>query len=276
MNLNLTRPLAVFDLEATGINIASDRIVEIFILKVHPDGSQTEFKSLINPRIPIPPEVVEIHGITNEKVKDAPTFLDIAFDIQKFLEGCDLAGYNSNRYDIPLLKEEFYRIGITWDLSNTKFVDVYKIFAQMEGRDLSSAYKFYCNKELVDAHSAEYDVRATFDVLLSQLDRYKDKLDNNVDALHTFTGDEQFIDSGYRLIMDNGVPRINFGKHKGKSVEEVLSKEPHYYDWIMKSDFLQDTKHKLTELKNQYQAKKKAANNPKNTGNKDPNQPTLF
>jgi len=257
MELTLTRPLAIFDLEATGGNVAYDRIVEIYILKVHPDGKEESFQTRINPRIPIPPEIVEIHGITNEDVKDSPTFLKVAFEIQEFLKGCDLAGYNSNRYDIPLLLEEFYRVGIHFDMKTTKIVDVFKIFQRMEGRDLASAYKFYCDKELVNAHAAEADVRATFEVLKSQIARYDTQLEGNMDFLHEFTAESQFVDSGRRMVRENGVVRFNFGKHKGRSVEEVLGKEPQYYDWIMRSEFLQDTKQKLTEIRAEILDKQK-------------------
>lgn len=257
MELKLTRPLAVFDLEATGGNIASDRIVEIFILKVHPDGKEESFHTRINPRMPIPPHVVEIHGITDEDVKDAPTFLKVAFEIEEFLKDCDLAGYNSNRFDIPMLLEEFYRVGINFDTESRKMVDVFKVFQRMEGRDLASAYKFYCEKELVNAHSAEADVRATFDVLKSQLVHYKGELEGNVEALHEFTYESQFLDTGRRIIIEEGVPKYNFGKHKGKAVEAVFKQEPQYYDWIMRSEFLNDTKQKLTKLRNAFVAKNK-------------------
>lgn len=286
MQLSLERPLAIFDLEATGINIAKDRIVEIFILKVNPDGSEEKFHSRINPRIPIPPEVTEIHGISDADVADKPTFLTIAFEIKDFLENCDLAGYNSNRYDIPLLLEEFYRIGVNLDLNSRKLVDIFTIFVKMEGRDLSSAYKFYCDKELKNAHSAEADVRATYEVLKGQLARYPEALKNEMSFLHEFTHDGKFIDSGRRLIWDKDVAKFNFGKHKDKTVEEVLEKEPQYYDWIMRSDFLQDTKQKLTEIRNSILDKKKAdkEENAQNTGGDDdkpkppkpPSQTSLF
>lgn len=259
MELTLTRPLAVFDLEATGGNVANDRIVEIYVLKVHPDGKEESFHTRINPRIPIPPEITDIHGITNEDVKDAPTFLKVAFEIEAFLEDCDLAGYNSNRFDIPLLLEEFYRVGIHFDMKTRKVVDVFKIFQRMEGRDLASAYKFYCNKELVNAHAAEADVKATFEVLKSQLARYNGELEGNMDFLHEFTAESQFVDSGRRMVRDKGVVYFNFGKHKGRTVEEVLQREPQYYDWIMRSEFLQDTKQKLTEIRNEILDKNKTS-----------------
>ncbi len=283
MKLNLTRPLAIFDLEATGPNIASDKIVEIFVLKVMPDGTEHEYHSLVNPRMPMPANVIAIHGITDEDVKDAPSFLKIAFELKDFLEGCDLGGYNSNRYDVPLLLEEFYRIGINLDLSETKFVDVFKIFVKQEGRDLASAYKFYCDKELKDAHSAKYDVHATYEVLKSQLDRYEGELQNDINFLHDYTYENQFLDSGRRLILEDNVAKFNFGKHKGKTVEEVLRVEPQYYDWIMRSDFLHDTKQKLTLVRNEIlDKKKKPAVKPEDTenntqnNNPSPKQTNLF
>ncbi len=287
MELKLQKPLAIFDLEATGANIATDRIVEIYILKIKPDGTKDEFMTRVNPRMPIPPEVSEIHGITDEDVKDSPSFLNIAFELKDFLEGCDLGGYNSNRFDVPLLLEEFYRIGINWDLSQTKFVDVFKIFTRMEGRDLSSAYKFYCKKELENAHAAKNDVIATYEVLKAQLERYQGDLENDVDFLHEFTYESHFVDTGRRLIRDGELVKFNFGKHKGKTVEQVLQQEPQYYNWIMKSDFLMDTKQKLTELRNAILDRKKKEreaaqeNAPKkNSGggsnSSGPIQPTLF
>jgi len=257
MELKLNRPLAIFDLESTGVNLAKDRIVEIYILKVHPDGKTEEFDTLVNPRIPIPQQVIDIHGITNEDVAEAPSFLKIAFELETFLKDCDLAGYNSNRFDVPLLLEEFYRVGITFDMKERKFVDVFKIFQKMEGRDLASAVKFYCNKEMENAHDAKSDVIATYDVLKAQLDRYKDNIMNDVGFLHDFTYESQFLDSGRRLMMENDVVKINFGKHKGTPVFEIFEKEPHYYDWIMRSDFLSDTKQKLTELREEFLNKDK-------------------
>ena len=257
MELKLKRPLAIFDLESTGANIATDRIIQIYILKVMPDGTTEEYEALVNPKMPISPEAITVHGITDADVADAPAFWRIGHDIEKFLEGCDIGGYNSNRFDIPLLLEEFYRMQVNFDLSNRKMVDVFKIFIKMEGRDLASAVKFYCNKEIENAHDAKGDVIATYDVLKAQLDRYPETLMNDVDFLHDFTYDSQYLDSGRRFIMENGVAKFNFGKHKGKTVEDVLRQEPQYYDWMIRSDFLHDTKQKFTDLRNKFLDAKK-------------------
>lgn len=247
--LDLKCPLAIFDLEATGVNLAKDRVVEISILKIFPDQRQ-EWKTMrINPTIPIPKEVSEIHGIYDDDVKDAPTFKDAASELAKFFEDCDLGGYNSNKFDIPLLKEEFLRAEIEFDTSKRQFVDVFRIFLKMEPRDLTSAYKFYCGKDLENAHSASADVGATYEILLGQLERYGDKLENNMDFLNRFTSDgNKFVDTGRRLVNDNGVVKFNFGKYKGQAVAKVLVQSPQYYDWIMKNDFLLDTKQKLTNI----------------------------
>lgn len=252
MELKLKRPLAIFDLESTGPNIATDRIIQIYILKVNPDGTKEEYESLVNPRMPISPGAIEVHGIKDEDVAEAPAFWRIGHDIEKFLEGCDICGYNSNRFDIPLLLEEFYRMEVNFDLSERKMVDVFRIFVKMEGRDLASAVKFYCNKEIENAHDAKGDVIATYEVLKGQLDRYPEELMNDVDFLHDFSYDAQFLDSGRRFMMDDGVAKFNFGKHKGKTVADVLRQEPQYYDWMMRSDFLNDTKQKFTDLRNAF------------------------
>lgn len=246
--MNLKRPVVVFDIESTGINIATDRIVEICVMKVMPSGETITKTYRVNPTIPIPKEVSEIHGIYDEDVKDKPTFAQIAKELASFFAGCDIAGYNSNRFDIPLLVEELLRVNIDFKADSRKLIDVLRIFQKMERRDLTSAYKFYCNKDLTNAHSAEADVIATYEVLLAQLEKY-DEIENDVDFLHDFSKDGNFVDSGRRLILDEGVVKFNFGKHKDKSVEEVLRKEPQYYDWIMRSDFLLDTKQKLTAIK---------------------------
>lgn len=246
--LKLKRPIAIFDIESTGINVATDRIVEICIMKVLPSGETITKTLRVNPTIPIPKEVSEIHGIYDEDVKDKPTFAQIAKDLALFFKGCDIAGYNSNRFDVPLLVEEFLRVNIDFKADNRRFVDVLRIFQKMERRDLTSAYKFYCEKDLTNAHSAEADVIATYEVLLAQVQRYEG-INNDVEFLHDFTKDGNFVDSGRRLILDKDVVKFNFGKHKGKPVEEVLRKEPQYYDWMMRSDFLLDTKQKLTSIK---------------------------
>lgn len=248
--LQLTRPIAFIDLETTGVNLANDRIVEIAIVKMMPDGSRQTKRKLINPAMPIPAESTEIHGITNEMVKDAPTFKAVANELKQYIEGCDLGGYNSNRFDIPLLMEEFLRSGIDVDLSKRRMIDVQHIFYQMEPRTLTAAVKFYCNKELEGAHGAEADINATIDVLLAQLQRYE-HLGNSVDSILNTIGEEKIVDYARRLAFDDkGVEVFNFGKYKGRSVAEVLKSEPQYYDWMMKGDFPLHTKQKLTEILN--------------------------
>ncbi len=248
--LQLLRPLAFIDLETTGVNLSSDRIVEIAIIKLLPDDSRQVKRKLINPTIPIPKVTSDIHGITDDMVKDAPTFKQAGNEIKQFLENCDLAGYNSNRFDIPMLMEEFLRAGMDVDLSNRRMVDVQHIFYTMEPRTLSAAYKFYCQKELINAHSAEADVNATIDVLLSQVERYNN-LGHSVDTILSAIGEEKIVDYARRFAFDDkGVEVFNFGKFKGRAVSEVLKSEPQYYDWMMKGDFPLHTKQKLTELLN--------------------------
>ncbi|MCO6496738.1 MAG: 3'-5' exonuclease [Chitinophagaceae bacterium] len=257
MSLQLTKPLAFIDLETTGINIANDRIVEIFILKVLPDGTQQKKHKLLNPGMPIPPESSAIHGITDDKVKDAPTFKEVANELKQFLENADLSGFNSNRFDIPLLVEEFLRAGITFDLSNVRMIDVQHIFHTMEKRTLSAAYKFYCGKDLEDAHSAEADTMATFEVLQAQVERYK-QLGNNVDSILDFIGEEKIVDFARRIVYDEkGNEVFNFGKHKGRKVKDVLNTERQYYDWMMKGEFPLHTKQKMTEILNRTLLTKK-------------------
>jgi DNA polymerase III subunit epsilon len=255
MNLQLEKPIAFIDLETTGINLSNDRIVEIAIVKILPDGTKQVKRKLINPTIPIPPAASEIHGITNIMVKDAPTFKQVANEIKQFIENCDIAGYNSNRFDIPMLVEEFLRCDLNIDIENRKLLDVQKVYHLMEQRTLSAAYKFYCNKELTDAHSAEIDATATFEVLESQIAKYK-QIGNTVESIVKFTGDEQIVDFSRRFIMENGVEVFNFGKHKGKPVAKVLKEEPQYYDWMMRGDFALHTKQKLTEILNRTLVKK--------------------
>jgi DNA polymerase-3 subunit epsilon len=249
MNINLTRPLAFLDLETTGVNLASDRIVELAIVKVMPDGSDIRKRRLINPQMPIPAEVSAIHGITNEMVKEAPLFRDIANDIRQFLDNCDLAGYNSNRFDWPMLMEEFLRAGQDFDISGRRMLDVQKIFHVMEPRTLTAALRFYCNEELTDAHSAEADAHATWKVFDAQLTRYP-QLGSSVESVIQFLGDEQIVDFARRFVMEKGVEIFNFGKHKGRPVADVLRTEPQYYDWMMKGDFPMHTKQKLSEIFN--------------------------
>jgi DNA polymerase-3 subunit epsilon len=255
MNLQLSRPLAVLDLETTGVNLSSDRIVELAILKIMPDGSIVRKRRLINPQMKIPVQSSEIHGITDEMVKDAPTFKEISNETRQFLEQCDLAGYNSNRFDWPLLMEEFLRAGLDFDISDRKMIDVQKIFHVLEPRTLSAAYKFYCNKTLDGAHSAEVDALATWEVLDAQLDRYP-QLGKTLDSVINCIGDEKMVDFARRFVLQNGVEVFNFGKHKGRPVSDVLKAEPQYYDWMMKGDFPMHTKQKLTEIFNRTLLKK--------------------
>lgn len=256
IKLNLQRPLAFIDLETTGVNLAEDRIVEISIHKALVDG-RTETKTLrVNPGIPIPKEASMVHGIYDEDVKDKPKFAQIAEEIKQYLDNCDLAGYNSNRFDFPLLIEEFLRAGVDFDSDNRKYVDVQRIFHLMEKRTLGAAYQFYCNKELTNAHSAEADTIATYEVLLGQLEKYNSELQNSVDFLHDFTNDGDFVDFGRRLFKKNGKIYFAFGKNKDREVKEILKKEPQYYDWIMKSDFMLDTKRKLEKIKKELDKEK--------------------
>jgi DNA polymerase-3 subunit epsilon len=245
--LQLTKPLAFIDLETTGVNLGTDRIIEIAIVKVLPDGSKSIKRKIINPEMPIPKSSSDIHGFTDEMVKDAPTFRQVAHELKQVLDACDLAGYNSNRFDIPLLVEEFLRAGVDFDLKGRRLVDVQKIFHLMEQRTLSAAYKFYCNKILESAHSAEADAHATHEILIAQLTHYP-ALGNTVDTVLKTIGEDVIVDLARRFVMENGVEVFNFGKFKGKSVAEVLRLEPQYYDWMMKGDFPQHTKQKLTEI----------------------------
>lgn len=255
MALILERPIAFIDLETTGVNLATDRIVEIAIVKLMPDNTRVVKQKFINPQMPIPAASSEIHGITDDKVKDAPTFKEVANELKQFIDNADLSGYNSNRFDIPLLAEEFLRAGLDFDMTNRRMMDVQHIFHMMEKRTLQAAYKFYCEKELVDAHSAEADILATIEVLEAQLIRYEN-LGNTVDSVLQFTGEEKLVDFARRFMMDKDVEVFNFGKHKGRSVAEVLKAEPSYYDWMMRGDFPLHTKQKLTEILNRTLLKK--------------------
>ena len=255
MQIQLSKPLAFVDLETTGISISADRIVEIAIVRISPDGSRQVKRKLINPGMPIPPASTEVHGITNEMVKDAPTFKQAANEIKQFLEGCDIGGYNSNRFDIPMLAEEFLRAGLDFSLNERKLVDVQKIFHLMEQRTLSAAYKFYCEKNLDGAHSAEVDATATWEILEAQLQRYP-QLGTTIDSILKVTGEDQLVDFARRFVFENGTEVFNFGKHKGKPVADVLRAEPQYYDWMMKGDFPMHTKQKLTEILNRTLLKK--------------------
>ena len=249
MKLNLKNPLVFFDLETTGINVASDRIVEISYLKIFPNGDEESKTMKINPTIPIPEKSTSIHGITDEDVKDAPTFQEIAKTLAKTFEGCDFAGYNSNKFDIPLLAEEFLRAEVDFDMKKRKLVDVQIIFHKKEQRTLSAAYKFYCDKILEDAHSAEADTKATYEILKAQLDRYDD-LSNDIDKLSEFSSHNKNVDFVGRIVYDeDGVETFNFGKYKGRPVDDVLKKDPAYFSWMINGDFPLYTKKVLTSLK---------------------------
>ena len=249
MELKLKRPIVFFDLETTGINVSSDRIVEMSLLKISPNGKEQWMTTRINPEMPIPPKTTEIHGISDEDVAGAPTFREVAKNLALFLEGCDLAGYNSIKFDIPLLAEEFLRTDTDFNFRKRKYVDVQIIFHKKEQRTLTAAYQFYCNKQLKDAHSSKADTSATFEVLKAQLDRYED-LDNDIEKLADFSSYNDYVDFAGRIILDeNGVEIFNFGKHKGKPVEKVLKEEPSYYSWMMNGDFPLYTKRVLTEIK---------------------------
>ncbi len=250
MKLNLKNPLVFFDLETTGINISKDRIVEVSFLKVYPNGKEEIKTYRINPEMHIPEESTAIHGITDEDVKDCPTFKQVAKTLADYLEGCDMAGFNSSRFDVPMLAEEFLRAGVDFDMNKRKFVDVQIIFHRKEQRTLEAAYRFYCDKELDNAHSAEADAVATYEVLKSQLERYPD-LVNDINALSKeFSSFNNNVDFAGRIVLnEKGVEVFNFGKHKGKAVAEVFEKEPSYYAWMMKGDFPLNTKQVITKIR---------------------------
>jgi DNA polymerase-3 subunit epsilon len=262
MELHLTRPLAFLDLETTGIKVATDRIVEICLLKVSPDGSTKIKTHRVNPCMEIPWEAQAIHGISNEDVKDCSTFADLAHELARFLDGCDLAGYNSNHFDIPLLVEEFLRVEVDFDLKGRRFIDVQNIFHKMEPRNLGAAYKFYCDKKLVNAHSAEADTVATMEILKAQLDRYQDSfiedrkgnmirpVVNDIRSLSEFSYQSRNVDLVGHIVFNAKDQEVfNFGKHKGKPVTQVFRDEPSYYDWIMKSEFPLSTKRVVTAIR---------------------------
>ena len=255
MSLQLIRPIAFIDLETTGVNLGSDRIVEIAIVKILIDGSRSVKRKLINPLIPIPKGASDIHGITDEMVKDAPTFKAASQELKQMLDGCDIAGYNSNRFDIPLLMEEFLRSDVEFEMKGRRLVDVQNIFHKMEQRTLSAAYKFYCNKTLEGAHGAEVDASATHEILEAQVIRYPN-LGNSVDTIIKAIGEEVIVDFARRFVMENGIEVFNFGKHKGRPVAEILKSEPQYYDWMLKGDFPQHTKLKLREIYTRTMLKK--------------------
>ena len=250
MKLNLKNPLVFFDLETTGTNINSDRIVEICYLKVYPNGNEEAKTLRINPEMHIPEASSAVHGIYDEDVVDCPTFKDVAKTIASDIEGCDLAGFNSNRFDIPVLAEEFLRAGVDIDLMKRKFVDVQVIYHKLEQRTLSAAYKFYCDKNLEDAHTAEADTRATYEVLKAQLDRYADVLENDINFLSNYSCYSRNVDFAGRIVYnDQDVEVFNFGKYKGVPVKEVLQKDPGYDSWIMQGDFTLNTKNVLTKIR---------------------------
>jgi len=261
MKLNLKIPLCFFDLETTGTNISQDRIVEIAVVKLMPNGDVLEKHNLVNPTIPIPPDSTAIHGITDEDVKEMPTFKELGREYAKFMEGADLSGFNILKFDIPVLVEEFLRAGVEFDYSRKRIIDSQRIYHMMEKRNLSAAYQFYCDKVLTDSHSAAADTRASMEVLLAQIARYENQqvtdglgtpigtVRNDMDQLSQLTSSDM-VDLAGRMVKDaNGDVIINFGKHRGKKVLSVLKDEPSYYDWIMNGDFALDTKRKLTEIK---------------------------
>ncbi len=249
MTLNLKRPIIFFDLETTGVDTTNDRIVEISMIKVMPDGTEIPKTRRINPEMPIPPEATAIHGITDEDVRDEPTFAQIAKSLAQFIQGCDFGGFNSNRFDLPMLVEEFLRVGVNVDLKRCRFIDVQNIFHKMEQRTLVAAYKFYCDKDLEDAHSAEADTRATYEVLKAQIGRYGE-LENDIDFLADFSSRGETADFAGRILYnEKGEEIFGFGKHKGKLVSEIFRTEPSYYDWMMNGDFPRYTKKVITEIR---------------------------
>lgn len=254
--LQLKKPLAFIDLETTGVNLGTDRIVEIAIVKILTDGTKSVKRKLINPEMPIPKSASDIHGITDEMVKDAPTFKQVGQELKQMLDGCDFSGYNSNRFDIPLLMEEFLRAKVDFDMKNRKLLDVQNIFHKMEPRTLSAAYKFYCDKSLEGAHSAEIDATATYEILEAQIEKYPE-LGSTIDSILKQIGEDQIVDFARRFVFDEkGIEVFNFGKFKGRPVADVLKAEPQYYDWMMKGDFPQHTKQKLTEIYTRTMMKK--------------------
>lgn len=249
MELKLSKPICFFDLETTGTDISKDRIVEISVLKVFPNGNRESKTWLVNPTIPIPKGASDVHGITNERVANEPTFRELAKTIHNMIKDSDLAGYNSDRFDIPLLAEEMLRADVDFDLGNRVTVDVQTIFHKMEQRTLSAAYKFYCGKTLDNAHSAQADTNATYEILKSQLDRY-DELENDMKKLSEFTSRKQAVDfAGFIVLNDKNEEIFTFGKHKGRKVEEILEEEPGYFGWILNADFPLYTKKVLTAIK---------------------------
>ena len=249
MELSLTRPICFFDLETTGVNVSKDKIVEISILKVFPNGNKESKTWLVNPEMPIPPQTTAVHGITDDKVANEPTFKQLSKSIYEMIKGSDLAGFNSDRFDIPLLAEEMLRAEIDVDFKKFLTVDVQTIFHKMEKRNLSAAYKFYCGKELENAHSAEADTTVTYEVLKAQIEKYDD-LENDITNLSAFSTRRKSVDfAGFILVDDDGDPSFSFGKHKGRKVNEILDKEPGYFSWLLNADFPLYTKKVLTAIR---------------------------
>ena len=256
MKLNLKRPIIFFDLETTGLDIAKDRIVELCYIRVEPNGNEEARSMRIHPEMHIPEVASSVHGITDDDVKDCPTFADVAPQLAATFEGCDLAGFNSNRFDLPLLAEEFMKAGVNIDLSHVQAIDVQNIYHKLEKRTLAAAYKFYCGRDLENAHSALADTQATYEVLQAQLDHYPNDLQNDVDFLAEFSRMNRNIDFAGRFVYDeSGKELINFGKYKGKAIKDVLSRDPGYYSWIMQGDFTLNTKQVLTKLRLKYAAR---------------------
>ena len=256
MKLNLKRPIIFFDLETTGLDIAKDRIVELCYIRVEPNGNEEARSMRINPEMHIPEVASSVHGITDDDVKDCPTFADVAPQLAATFEGCDLAGFNSNRFDLPLLAEEFMKADVNIDLSHVQAIDVQNIYHKLEKRTLAAAYKFYCGRDLENAHSALADTQATYEVLQAQLDHYPNDLQNDVDFLAEFSRMNRNIDFAGRFVYDeSGKELINFGKYKGKAIKDVLSRDPGYYSWIMQGDFTLNTKQVLTKLRLKYAAR---------------------
>lgn len=256
MKLNLKRSIIFFDLETTGLDIAKDRIVELCYIRVEPNGNEEARSMRINPEMHIPEVASSVHGITDDDVKDCPTFADVAPQLAATFEGCDLAGFNSNRFDLPLLAEEFMKAGVNIDLSHVQAIDVQNIYHKLEKRTLAAAYKFYCGRDLENAHSALADTQATYEVLQAQLDHYPNDLQNDVDFLAEFSRMNRNIDFAGRFVYDeSGKELINFGKYKGKAIKDVLSRDPGYYSWIMQGDFTLNTKQVLTKLRLKYAAR---------------------
>lgn len=256
MKLNLTKPILFFDLETTGTNVSKDRIVELSYIKVYPDGTEERRSRRINPEMPIPPASTAIHHITDEMVKDCPTFRQISRSLFEIFEGCDIAGFNSNKFDVPVLMEEFARAGLNFEIRGRRFVDVQNIFHKMEQRTLVAAYRFYCGKELEGAHSALADTEATYEVLCSQLDRY-DTLRNDIGFLAEFSGAAGNVDLAGRIVLNERQEEVfNFGKHKGRLVKDVMRTDPSFLDWMLQGDFAKNTKDMVRMLKAKYSGRR--------------------